>query len=135
MKKALITGITGQDGAYLAEFLVDKGYEVHGIKRRASSLPKGMVGALGGETDWRAALAGVDCVVHLAAGAHPGKSTENGHIESFNSRLRDECLNVTQFLSIADARAKIEAWRIDYNAHRPHSSLGNLTPIECAKKR
>jgi putative transposase len=42
---------------------------------------------------------------------------------------------VTQFLSIEDARAKIEAWRIDYNAHRPHSSLGHLTPIEFARKR
>lgn len=52
---------------------------------------------------------------------HPGKPTENGHIESFNGRLRDKCLNVTQFLSIEDARAKIEAWRIDYNDHRPHA--------------
>jgi putative transposase len=66
---------------------------------------------------------------------HPGKPTENGHIESFNGRLRDECLNVTQFLSIEDARAKIEAWRIDYNAHRPHSSLGNLTPNEFVRER
>ena len=66
---------------------------------------------------------------------HPGKPTENSHIESFNGRLRDECLNVTQFTSIEDACAKIEAWRIDYNAHRPHSSLGNLTPIEYARKR
>ena len=66
---------------------------------------------------------------------HPGKPTENSHIESFNGRLRDECLNVTQFMSIEDARIKIEAWRIDYNAHRPHSSIGNLTPIEFARKR
>ena len=66
---------------------------------------------------------------------HPGKPTENGHIESFNGRLRDECLNVMQFLSLEDARAKIEAWRIDYNGHRPHSSLGHLTPIEYARKR
>jgi putative transposase len=66
---------------------------------------------------------------------HPGKPTENGHIESFNGRLRDECLNVTQFLSIEDAQAKIEAWRIDYNGHRPHSSLGHLTPNEFVRKR
>ena len=65
----------------------------------------------------------------------PGKPTDNGHIESFNGRLRDECLNVMQFLSIDDARAKIEAWRIDYKAHRPHSSLGNLPPSEFARKR
>ena len=65
----------------------------------------------------------------------PGKPTENGHIESFNGRLRDECLNVMQFESLEDAKAKIEAWRIDYNAHRPHSSLDNLTPSEFAMKR
>lgn len=65
----------------------------------------------------------------------PGKPRQNGHIESFNGRLRDECLNVTQFLSIDDAREQIERWRIDYNAHRPHSSLGNLTPSEFAEQR
>jgi len=66
---------------------------------------------------------------------HPGKPTENGLIESFNGRLRDECLNVMQFESIEDAIEKIEAWRIDYNDHRPHSSLGHLTPNEYAQKR
>jgi putative transposase len=65
---------------------------------------------------------------------HPGKPTENGHIESFNGRLRDECLNVNQFVSLEDARRQIEHWRIDYNAHRPHSSLGNLTPSEFAMR-
>ena len=63
---------------------------------------------------------------------HPGKPTENGHIESFNGRLRDECLNVNQFLSLDDARRQFEHWRVDYNGHRPHSSLGNLTPSEFA---
>ena len=62
----------------------------------------------------------------------PGKPTDNSHIESFNGRLRDECLNVHQYLSIADAQSKIEAWRIDYNQHRPHGSLGHLTPNEFA---
>ena len=60
----------------------------------------------------------------------PGKPVENAFIEAFNGRLRDECLNVHQFTSIDDARTKIEAWRIDYNRHRPHSSLGHLTPDE-----
>lgn len=60
----------------------------------------------------------------------PGKPTDNSHIESFNGRLRDECLNVNQFLSIEDAKEKIEAWRLDYNHHRPHGSLGHLTPSE-----
>ena len=59
---------------------------------------------------------------------------ENGHIESFNGRLRDECLNVHQFLSLDDARQKIEAWRMDYNLQRPHSSLGHLTPREFARQ-
>ena len=61
---------------------------------------------------------------------HPGKPMENGYIESFNGRLRDECLNVHQFVSLTDAKEKIEAWRMDYNHHRPHSSLGHLTPGE-----
>jgi putative transposase len=60
----------------------------------------------------------------------PAKPTENGHIESFNGRLRDECLNVNWFLDLADAREKIELWRKDYNEVRPHSSLGYLTPRE-----
>lgn len=60
----------------------------------------------------------------------PGKPTDNSHIESFNGRLRDECLNVHQFTSLADAQAKLEAWRVDYNQRRPHGSLGHLTPSE-----
>jgi putative transposase len=58
----------------------------------------------------------------------PGKPTDNGHIESFTARLRDECLNVHQLLSLDQARTFIEAWRIDYNPYRPHGSLGHLTP-------
>ena len=65
----------------------------------------------------------------------PGKPVENAVIESFNGRLRDECLNVHQFTSIADAKEKIEAWRVDYNQRRPHSSLGHLTPNEYAEQR
>ena len=64
-----------------------------------------------------------------------GKPVENAFIESFNGRLRDECLNVHQFISIDDAKAKIEAWRVDYNQRRPHSSLGHLTPNEYVAKR
>jgi putative transposase len=65
----------------------------------------------------------------------PGKPVENAFIESFNGRLRDECLNVQQFTSIDDARAKIEAWRVDDNQHRPHGALGRLTPNEYARLR
>jgi len=64
----------------------------------------------------------------------PGKPVENGFIESFNGKLRDECLNANEFLSIEDARCKIEAWRIDYNLHRPHTSLGQLSPAEFLRR-
>lgn len=64
----------------------------------------------------------------------PGKPVENAFIESFNGRLRDECLNVNEFLSIEDARGRIEAWRQDYNDYRPHGALGRLTPSEFAKQ-
>lgn len=65
----------------------------------------------------------------------PGKPVENAFIEAFNGRLRDECLNVHQFTSLADAKEKIEAWRVDYNARRPHSSLGHPTPNEFVAQR
>ena len=57
----------------------------------------------------------------------PGKPTDNAHIEAFNSRLRAECLNASWFLSLANARERLEAWRRDYNEERPHGSLANLT--------
>jgi putative transposase len=60
----------------------------------------------------------------------PGKPQQNGYTESFHSRLRDECLNQHWFTSLADAREKIETWRVDYNTVRPHSSLGYQTPEE-----
>lgn len=62
----------------------------------------------------------------------PGKPNENAYIESFNGKFRDECLNEHWFLSMPHARRIIEAWRIEYNTERPHSSLGNLTPQEFA---
>jgi putative transposase len=62
----------------------------------------------------------------------PGKPQQNGFMESFNGKLRDECLNEHVFFSLAQARGIIEAWRIDYNTVRPHSSLGYLTPEELA---
>lgn len=65
----------------------------------------------------------------------PGKPNENAYIESFNGRFRDECLNEHWFISLAHARRIIEAWRIEYNTERPHSSLGNQTPQEFAAER
>ena len=62
--------------------------------------------------------------------SRPGKPTDNPFVESFNGSLRDECLNAHWFLSLQDATEKIEAWRIEYNHYRPHSSLNDLTPVE-----
>ena len=67
-------------------------------------------------------------LVHI----QPGRPMQNGHVESFNGRLRDECLNANWFATLADARTKIEAWRQDYNEQRPHSSLDYQTPREFA---
>jgi putative transposase len=64
--------------------------------------------------------------------SRPGKPTDNAFIESFNGRLRQECLNQHWFISLEDARRTVEAWRLEYNAVRPHTSLGNKTPIEYA---
>jgi transposase InsO family protein len=60
---------------------------------------------------------------------------QNGSIESFNGRFRDECLDPSWFTSLAEARRIIEAWRIDYNEHRPHTSLRMATPAAFAAAR
>lgn len=64
----------------------------------------------------------------------PGKPMENGYVESFNGRFRDECLNEHWFTDMNEAREIIEQWRIEYNTERPHSALGMLSPTEFANK-
>jgi putative transposase len=64
--------------------------------------------------------------------SRPGKPTDNAFIEAFNGRAREECLNQSWFLSLEDAREKIEAWRMEYNDSRPHGALGNLSPRKFA---
>ena len=64
----------------------------------------------------------------------PGRPMENGIIEGFNSRFRQECLNEYWFLSVADAQARADTWREDYNSQRPHGSLENMTPNEYAEQ-
>ena len=59
----------------------------------------------------------------------PGKPTDNALIEAFNGRFRQECLNENWFMSLEDAREKVEAWRQDYNKNRPHGALGNVSPL------
>ena len=64
----------------------------------------------------------------------PGNPVENAYVESFNGRLRDECLNGYWFLSLADARRQIAAWRAEYNGARPHGNLAGRTPDEFARE-
>ena len=64
----------------------------------------------------------------------PGKPTQNAFVESFNGRLRDECLNEMRFTSLAQVRARLAEWQDNYNAVRPHSKLGGRTPAEVAKQ-
>lgn len=74
------------------------------------------------------------CLEHKIELVHiqPGKPTQNAHVESFHGRLRDECLRVSWFHNLFDARRKIACWRQDYNEERPHSSLNYRTPAEFA---
>ena len=64
--------------------------------------------------------------------SRPAKPTDNAHIESFNGSLRDECLNVHWFKTLAEAKQEIEVWRRDYNESRPHMALGDIPPAEFA---
>lgn len=64
----------------------------------------------------------------------PGKPHQNAYVESFNGRLRDECLNEHWFTSLAHAQSVIEAWRREYNEARPKRVLGGLTPVEYARR-
>ena len=64
----------------------------------------------------------------------PGKPQQNGYVESFNGRLRDECLNETLFASLGHARSVLHSWRDDYNHVRPHSGIGGLAPADAARR-
>ncbi len=64
----------------------------------------------------------------------PGSPWENPFVESFNGRVRDELLNVEEFGSLLEAQVVVDAWRVEYNTYRPHSSLGGLTPAEYAER-
>ena len=67
--------------------------------------------------------------------SRPGKPTDNALIEAFNGRFRQECLNENWFLSLEDAREKVEDWREEYNKKRPHGALDNLSPIEFTRSK
>ena len=96
--------------------------------RERTGLPRTIVVDNGTEFTSRAML---DWAYQRGVHLHfiaPGKPTQNAFVESFNGRLRAECLNLHWFADLDDARAKLEAWRIDYNTVRPHGPLGKMTP-------
>ena len=102
--------------------------ELNDIIRRRGRRPDTIVSDNGTELTSNAILGWAD---ETAVGWHyiaPGKPQQNGFIESFNGRLRDELLNETLFGSLPHARAALETWRHDYNHERPHSKLGWMTP-------
>ncbi len=80
---------------------------------------------IGWAEDWKVGL------VHI----QPGRPMQNGHVESFHGRLRDECLNATWFRTLNDVRCTLATWREEYNGERPHSSLDYRTPNEFRRKR
>ena len=75
----------------------------------------------------------LDCKIDLVH-IQPGKPTQNAYVEGFNSKLREECLCVSWFQNLFEARRIIASWRNDYNQRRPHSSLNYMTPSEFAAK-
>ena len=86
-------------------------------------------GTNSGETDTE-----IIAVRHKLPYIAPGKPMQNGFVESFNGKLRDECLNEHLFANLKEAREIIEEWRTDYNTNRPHTSLHGLTPTEFAAR-
>jgi putative transposase len=66
--------------------------------------------------------------------SRPGKPTDNVHVESFSRTLRSECLDVHWFSTLAEAEQRIEAWKLEYNASRPHRAPGERTPYEFARE-
>ena len=100
--------------------------------RSSSGLPRAIVMDNGPEFAGRALEAWAYAQGVELRFIRPGKPIENAYVESFNGKFRDECLNEHWFVSLADAKAIIETWRVDYNTVRPHASLGQLTPAAYA---
>ena len=98
------------------------------IRRRTSSRPPGRL-RVSRDLDLWAYQRGVTLDF-----SRPGKPTDNAFIESFNGKLRAECLNAHWFMCLADAQEKCESWRRDYNEVRPHSAIGNKPPITLVER-
>jgi transposase InsO family protein len=110
----------------------------HGFSEASYYLWKSKLGGMsvsGSEFCGRAMLTWMHENGVLLRFIEPGKPNQNAYVESFNGRLRDECLNEHWFTSLASARVLIEAWRRDYNERRPKKGLGGLPPAIYAAKR
>jgi transposase InsO family protein len=104
----------------LERLVVDRG--AHPAVLRCDNGPELACAAM---ADWAAPRVGLHFIP-------PGEPWRNGYVESFNSRIRDECLNINSFWSLAQARVVISDWKHQYNHHRRHSALGYRTPAEYA---
>jgi len=123
---------------FIVEFIAEHEARNHGVTTGGPPAERGTPGAIrcdnGPELTSRHFLAW--CVERKIELVHiePGRPMQNGHVESFHGKLRDECLNASWFGNLWDARAKIGAWRKEYNEERPHSSLGYVAPREFARR-
>jgi putative transposase len=104
--------LAGQRGTYPAMLRCDNGPEL----------------ACGAMADWAPGQVGLHFIP-------PGEPWRNGYVESFNSQIRDECLNINSFWSLGQARVVISDWKHDYNHHRRHSALGYQPPARYAATR
>ena len=115
--QVVVTGATGWLGRRLVEVLL------HG-------LPEEIILDNGPEGTSRAMFEGSERTGVGLGFIEPGKPVQNAFVESFNGKLRDECLNLHWFRSLEHAREEIVRWRVHYNTRRPHSALGYQTPME-----
>ena len=97
---------------------------------RECGAPEEIISGNGTEYTSKAVLAWCERESQSWKYTEPGKPYQNGNIESFNGKLRDECLNEHWFLNLKEAKRLFEQWRMEYNSERPHSSLGGKTPDE-----
>ncbi|TDP11180.1 transposase [Roseateles asaccharophilus] len=109
------------------------GIAKHALLRTPQGSPAGVATTHAGVGPYARAL-GLQAAARAVEPRGLGKPTDNSFVETFNGSLRDECLNVNWFASLAEAQGLQEAWRQDYNESRPHSALSELTPAEYARR-
>jgi putative transposase len=127
-REALATDVERSINAERVTEILDRLVAVHGSSPKYLRFDNGPEFIAGVIAEW-AKRQQAQCVF-----IDPGSPWQNAWIESFNGRIRDECLNTEQFDSLLEAKVVINDWRHDYNTRRPHSSLGNLAPADYAQQ-